>query len=169
MRHKICFVCRAKFVGKIDKTGTVCSSECAVKLGPEKVSLRKKKKSTMRFITAAEGLSRDGNWKKKHSKKYIKLLEAELQKLRTDTKTAPKDWGFYGTEAWLQLRYKVLKARGRRCEGCLSTTKEIHIDHIKPRSRYPSLELEETNLQVLCKGCNFGKGAWDETDWRLKG
>ena len=28
------------------------------------------------------------------------------------------------------------------------------------------LELQLTNLQMLCADCNVGKGAWDETDWR---
>jgi hypothetical protein len=43
-----------------------------------------------------------------------------------------------------------------------------HIDHIKPRSKYPELELDEDNLQVLCKDCNYGKGAEFEDDFRPK-
>lgn len=44
----------------------------------------------------------------------------------------------------------------------------IHVDHIKPRSIFPSLELDISNLQILCEACNLGKGAWDQTDWRPK-
>ena len=40
------------------------------------------------------------------------------------------------------------------------------VDHIKPRSRYPALELTLTNLQVLCNDCNMGKSNDDETDFR---
>jgi len=43
----------------------------------------------------------------------------------------------------------------------------IHVDHIKPRSRYPELSLEIENLQVLCEDCNMGKSNVFETDWRV--
>jgi 5-methylcytosine-specific restriction endonuclease McrA len=43
----------------------------------------------------------------------------------------------------------------------------IHVDHIKPRSKYPKIELDINNLQILCDDCNIGKGNWDETDWRV--
>ncbi len=42
----------------------------------------------------------------------------------------------------------------------------LHVDHIKPRSKYPDLALDINNLQILCESCNLGKGAWDETDFR---
>ena len=42
----------------------------------------------------------------------------------------------------------------------------MHVDHIKPRLRYPELALDMNNLQVLCAICNHGKGGFDETDWR---
>lgn len=70
---------------------------------------------------------------------------------------------------WRKLRYTVLEKRGARCECCGATPKDgirIHVDHIKPRRKYPELALSEANLQVLCEVCNHGKGAWDETDWR---
>lgn len=77
---------------------------------------------------------------------------------------------FYSSEAWLRLRYRVLVKNGRKCQACgvdgLET--RFHVDHIKPRSRFPALALEEANLQVLCEACNLGKGAWDMTDWRPK-
>lgn len=79
---------------------------------------------------------------------------------------------FYTTKSWRYLRMKVLAARGARCECCGATAKDgarIHVDHIKPRSRYPELELDEDNLQVLCADCNLGKMAWDMTDWRAEG
>ena len=42
----------------------------------------------------------------------------------------------------------------------------IQVDHIKPRIKYPNLELDEANLQILCADCNQGKSYTDETDWR---
>jgi 5-methylcytosine-specific restriction endonuclease McrA len=76
---------------------------------------------------------------------------------------------FYSSEGWRRLRYRVLKTYGRRCMCCGSDPKPgqaPHVDHIKPRSRYPDLELRFDNMQVLCEDCNMGKGAADETDWR---
>jgi hypothetical protein len=35
-----------------------------------------------------------------------------------------------------------------------------------PRSEFPELELDLSNLQALCRDCNVGKPASDTTDWR---
>ncbi len=73
---------------------------------------------------------------------------------------------------WRTLRYQVLKKRTPTCECCGASPKHgarVSVDHIKPRSKYPELAMEETNLQVLCSACNQGKGRWDETDWRQDG
>lgn len=75
---------------------------------------------------------------------------------------------FYASLEWIQLRYKVFLQYGRTCMCCGTTSGPIHVDHIKPRSKYPNLSLEFENLQVLCKPCNFGKSNIDETDWRPK-
>lgn len=75
---------------------------------------------------------------------------------------------FLTSYAWRKLRMVVLKKRGPGCECCGAKAPDvrIHVDHIKPRRKYPELALEESNLQVLCEECNHGKGNWDETDWR---
>ncbi|MDE2096550.1 MAG: HNH endonuclease [Patescibacteria group bacterium] len=72
---------------------------------------------------------------------------------------------FYASDAWLRLRYAAIAKYGRKCMACGSTDK-IHVDHIKPRSRFPELELELSNLQILCHDCNMGKSNVDYTDWR---
>jgi 5-methylcytosine-specific restriction endonuclease McrA len=79
--------------------------------------------------------------------------------------------GFYDSDEWRRLRYRVLKVYGTDCMCCGATAgpgRPPHVDHIYPRSRYPKLALSFDNLQVLCVDCNMGKGAWDETDWRPK-
>lgn len=76
---------------------------------------------------------------------------------------------FYESDEWRQLRYKVLKRDKGRCLLCGRGVAEnviLHVDHIKPRSKYPHLELIEDNLQTLCEDCNLGKSNIDETDWR---
>lgn len=76
---------------------------------------------------------------------------------------------FYASKEWQRIRYMVLKANDGRCELCGASKKDgikLHCDHIKPRSKYPELELEISNIQVLCEPCNLGKSNLDETDWR---
>lgn len=76
---------------------------------------------------------------------------------------------FLTSRAWLDLRYQVLKKHRGCCQLCGvrgSEDNPIQVDHIKPRSRFPKLALDMSNLQVLCRRCNLGKGAGDTTDWR---
>ena len=78
---------------------------------------------------------------------------------------------FFESVAWKELRYKALLKHGRKCACCGATPETgaiMQVDHIKPRSRYPRLALSIDNLQVLCKDCNQGKGAWDTTDHRMR-
>lgn len=75
---------------------------------------------------------------------------------------------FYESREWQELRYKAIKLSDGKCQACGINGKEtqIHVDHIKPRSKYPELELVLSNLQILCRPCNLGKSNLDETDWR---
>ncbi len=84
---------------------------------------------------------------------------------------------FYDSWDWRTLRMRALKENDGRCECCglgrhdcdlLGAPVKLHVDHIKPISRFWSRRLDPTNLQILCGDCNQGKGGWDETDWRLK-
>lgn len=70
---------------------------------------------------------------------------------------------------WVEVRYKALKLGNGSCCLCGATAKDgikLHVDHIKPKSLYPYLEYELSNLQVLCEHCNIGKSNKDDTDWR---
>ncbi len=75
---------------------------------------------------------------------------------------------FYQTREWRELRYSVLVKYGRVCQCCGQTQGYIHVDHIKPRSTHPELELDQNNLQILCEACNIGKSNKDATDWRTE-
>lgn len=74
---------------------------------------------------------------------------------------------FMKSDVWYQLRYKVFTVYGRKCM-CCGKRYNLDVDHIKPKSRYPELIADFNNLQILCRDCNYGKGNWDETDWRPK-
>lgn len=76
---------------------------------------------------------------------------------------------FYDSREWQTLRYKVLKLHERKCMVCFRTNLELHVDHIKPISKFPDLALKIDNLQILCRDCNLGKSNKDCVDWRPSG
>lgn len=99
-----------------------------------------------------------------HPRQAGKKVQQEPQQGSTGS-----DEDFYKSPAWRRLRYRALVAHGNVCQCCGASPRKgfpLHVDHIRPRSKYPELALEFANLQVLCPDCNLGKSAWDETDWR---
>ena len=79
----------------------------------------------------------------------------ELPIVKRSTQT-----NFYRTKAWRELRLSILLASDCSCKICGNTSEKgavLHVDHIKPRSLYPELALDESNLQVLCEDCNIAK------------
>lgn len=81
----------------------------------------------------------------------------------------PSSTEFLESFAWRKVRMTAILKYGRRCMCCGAspdTGAVIHVDHIKPRKKYPELALDINNLQILCHECNHGKGNWDTTDWR---
>ncbi len=78
-------------------------------------------------------------------------------------------YAFYESKEWRKLRYDTLIKFGRKCMVCFRTNIEMHVDHIKPISKFPEFALDIQNLQVLCMDCNLGKGNSDSIDWRPNG
>jgi 5-methylcytosine-specific restriction endonuclease McrA len=119
---------------------------------------------------------RETDFKKK--RKRQKLIDKRAFKAKEEVKTIEREFmsisycskAFYNSMEWKQLRYRILKIRGNRCECCGVGPENgiIQVDHIRPRSIYPELAFEPSNLQVLCKMCNEGKSNTDKTDWRVK-
>ena len=72
---------------------------------------------------------------------------------------------FYESGEWRRVRFEALLKSKRCCTLC-GARDRLHVDHIKPKSKYPELSLDINNLQVLCADCNLGKGNRDETDFR---
>jgi 5-methylcytosine-specific restriction endonuclease McrA len=77
---------------------------------------------------------------------------------------------FLKSEEWRGLRYKALELHGAECQCCGRNRKThkvvLHVDHIKPRSKFPELATDLNNLQILCEDCNMGKSNKFDTDWR---
>ena len=64
------------------------------------------------------------------------------------------------SKSWQRLRFKVFNEYGNACSCCgagFSDGVKLEVDHIYPVSKYPELELEFYNLQILCNICNLGK------------
>ena len=69
---------------------------------------------------------------------------------------------FYNSAEWRNLRQQVIKEQPSICAVCgekITKKSDLTVDHIKPRSKFPELSLEKSNLQVLCRSCNSAKGA----------
>lgn len=99
------------------------------------------------------------------------IKNRDVRKLKADANPSlpKKSLSFYESDDWKRVRYQALVKHGAACQCCGATRSDgvkLHVDHIKPRSKYPELELKLDNLQILCEPCNMGKSARDETDWR---
>ncbi len=74
---------------------------------------------------------------------------------------------FYDTEAWKNLRVQAFQRYGSQCLRC-GNKANIEVDHVKPRCKYPELELDINNLQILCRDCNYRKGSKDSVQWDFR-
>lgn len=81
-----------------------------------------------------------------------------------------EELGFFLSRDWRELRFKILRKYGFCCMACGARPPSVvlHVDHIKPRSKFPHLEMSADNLQVLCAACNQGKSNLFEDDLRPK-
>lgn len=90
-------------------------------------------------------------------------------RVKTAAQVASK--AFYASREWRAVRFDALKRSNGCCALCGRSPRHhavvIHVDHIKPRSLRPDLELTLSNLQPLCDDCNLGKSNRDDTDWRV--
>lgn len=101
-----------------------------------------------------------------------KLRTASSVRVAADTEQALLERRrFYSSNEWAQLKSLFLSHFSKN--ECMNCGREedvdkphLHVDHIKPRSVYPELSLDLTNLQILCRRCNISKGNVDESDYR---
>ena len=117
----------------------------------------------------------DGKWEVSTIKGNPKIeFESRKKKRKKKNKRKKKlyksDDNFYTSKEWRTLRYRVLKKHRAVCIVCGRTYRQhgvvIHVDHVQPRSKFPELELDETNLQIMCEDCNVGKSNKDCIDWK---
>lgn len=117
-----------------------------------------------------KGLGRKDN--QKVAKLRIERETAEARaKYAEERRANGGEESFYDSNKWQRLRYQVLLESDGRCKLCGRSTRDhgviMHVDHIKPRSRFPNLSMVKSNLQVLCEDCNRGKANHDTIDWSI--
>lgn len=104
-------------------------------------------------------------------KKQIPEVNTRLEELaRERQRKIDETNAFYASSEWRLVRGKVIQEQGRVCQACgsrITIDCDLTVDHIKPRSKFPELALDKSNLQVLCRRCNSTKGAtYDEASIR---
>lgn len=123
------------------------------------------------FICIYRKVSVVGKITKAQGRRIIKGFAEKECKAAIPEKQKRPQREFFESSSWKDLRYRALVLHGGKCQCCGASSKDgkrIHVDHIKPRSKFPELALDITNLQVLCEDCNLGKSNTDDTDWRPK-
>lgn len=73
---------------------------------------------------------------------------------------------FYRSLSWQRLRHEAIRRAHGTCYCCNRAEHEgatLHVEHIKPRSRYPELSGDILNLRVVCAdcGCLLGRETFD--------
>jgi len=136
------------------------------------------KRSTKKIINSMSKARGDWEWKPDKDKDVptpIFKAKAKSKKKRRNKKklqyvSRADNQDFYSSQQWRTLRVRVMEKYECKCMMCGRSPKAhgvvIHVDHIKPRSRYPSLSLCFDNLQLLCEDCNIGKSNRYKTDYR---
>lgn len=95
--------------------------------------------------------------------KRMPKVNTRLEELaRARKKQIDETNAFYSSSEWRLVREQVIQEQGRVCQECrrrITEDSDVTVDHIKPRSKFPQLALEKSNLQVSCRRCNSAKGA----------
>lgn len=99
----------------------------------------------------------DAEIKKHQSSIYQVLFQEALQQRIEDER-------FYGSPEWKILREAFLRTQRKLsghyvCHYCQKRIwYDVTIDHFRPRSKFPKLALEMSNLRLACRSCNSSKG-----------
>jgi 5-methylcytosine-specific restriction endonuclease McrA len=64
------------------------------------------------------------------------------------------DWTAPFTMGELRTWASRAKKKTPYCEDC-GAKEELHAHHVKPKSIYPNLALDENNVKILCKKCHM--------------
>lgn len=136
--------------------------------------VKKKKSKVSKKILNPFSASKKDDWSWSPTEKdtpVAKFKKTKTKKGKVRKLISRKDNAdFYNSKEWRAVRVRVLEKFNCSCMMCGRSPREhkivIHVDHIKPRSKYPELSLDFNNLQLLCEDCNMGKSNKYDTDHR---
>ncbi|WWT40088.1 hypothetical protein [Staphylococcus phage PT94] len=77
------------------------------------------------------------------------------------------------SKKWKDLRKQIIQRDGGMCNRCwvelnIIERENLQVHHIKPRSEYPELMYEPSNLITVCKTCNLTLGTKGYLDWEIE-
>lgn len=136
------------------------------------VTFQAQQRRSKRYKTEKGALKAIWKWLKVNEGQAILVSPGGEPQIIDDWESLPfteSKQDFYSSGKWLILRAKAFELYGNQCACCGITPAQgaiMHVDHIKPRSLYPKLELELENLQILCEQCNKGKSNFSDKKWR---
>lgn len=96
------------------------------------------------------------------------------RRLKAQKQERNNDDPFYKRKyQWGKLRLKIISRDNGFCQRCyykygIINDENLQVHHIKPRSKYPELTFDESNLVTLCKTCNTHLGVREELDFDWK-
>lgn len=77
------------------------------------------------------------------------------------------------TPRWSRYRDRIIERDGGKCMSCYIKHGEyvmdnLQVHHIKPRTKYPELMYEDTNVVTMCKQCNLIIGTKEQLDFNYE-
>lgn len=107
------------------------------------------------------------------------ILETDKCCTTKFTKLTQKQWKENNRESeriissrkWGKFRLQIIERDNYHCQRCLHKygrieTTRLEVHHIRPRSKYPELIFERTNVITLCKTCNISLGTRETLDFK---
>ncbi|QZN93805.1 HNH endonuclease [Limosilactobacillus panis] len=105
---------------------------------------------TKHFEHEAEYLANRQRWARAHGKQYQRKYNT-VTRYRNDTKS--KQYNFYRTRQWQELRQRTLDRDHYICQYCGQPNSKT-VDHIVPIEYDLSLMTNLDNLAVICRKCH---------------
>lgn len=105
---------------------------------------------TKHFEHEAEYLANRQRWARAHGKQYQRKYNT-VTRYRNDTKS--KQYNFYRTKQWQELRQQTLDRDHYICQYCGQPNSKT-VDHIVPIEFDQSLMASIDNLAVICRKCH---------------
>ncbi|MFK7799065.1 MAG: retron system putative HNH endonuclease [Aureispira sp.] len=113
------------------------------------ILIQKEQEWTATYVTACQ------NYKKETDKTHKKAFKATRDKVVKNYKHAEIYASLRKMHSPVYSTNKKLKTvKCAYCEGHITDTGQPHIEHFRPKEKYPSLCFEWTNLLIACACCN---------------